>query len=1462
MEKLFLILFIFSIAKFTYSQGSFTQTTTVDFNNNVNYNISTSNDEVKLVCDVGTGSQGNLYVPTGTAIVIDSVRTNIIGNNNAGQCYINVVSTSGFKINDEVLIITSQHTNVSKAGQYEFRRIQKVTTSILYLYDPLKNTYDSNFVYQVVRVPNYYNVTVEGMLTCSPWDGQTGGVLVFRAAGLVKVTGAGRISADTMGYRYGTQIPHSIGTDGEGIISNGGQGGCAPYIRCIYPRYGGSGYGGGHGKIGFVLPSDCCSAPWRGGFVVGDSLLSKMFFGGAGGGGGCGSVDPHGCEDMGARGGRGGGIVYLACDSLSIENYISVNPQGASQPGGPYGGRGGDGAGGTVYIISQKNIYIGNNLILANSPQPDFGEGRIRIDAPNVTGTSNPNYKYSAINYAFLGSSVSPVISKLSSNGWLTLTFNADTSLLGTSVRFDVLNTRDSTLITNIQSGSNLNDLGLSQSIDSIKLKAKLMNIVADKTPKLFDWSINWGNSVPSRPELISPANGSVDIPLTPLLDWNDVATSVNYKLQLSLSAGFITYIINDSSLTSSQYQISNGLLSSNVIYYWRVCAKNSLGWSVFSPVFNFTTPPIVPAAPVLISPTNGTVNQPTTIIFKWHKSIDPPPETLVKSNEYSLLNEFKGPMTVGKYWFEYSTDSTFSTVILTDSSRTDTSKTISGLQNYTTYFWRVKAKNQTGWGNFSPNWNFTTIAPMPTAPVLISPPDSSIDISLTTVIDWNDVPYASYYRLLISGDSLFGTRALDTSGITMSNVIIPSGKLATHKKYYWKVNATNAAGTGPWSSVRIFTTVPNAPNVPILLLPSNGAANQPTTVTFKWNRAAETLVAGLNKNYKQIRSPRNLNQSSKIKKSDKIDSQDAISKYWLEYSTDSIFAAKIIDSTITDTLKVLSGLDNLTKYYWRVKAKNQGGWGNFSSIWSFTTIIPVPAVPVLLSPASGSLDISLTPVLDWNDVVFASSYRLQISLDSLFGTLSFDSSSLTLSSLTIPVGKLTTLKKYYWRINASNIAGTSAYSSPFNFTTIPNVPGMPVLSLPVNGAVNQQTTVSFKWYKTAETLLNPVVLNVNKSPMVNEKNNLMAINKYWFEYGTDSTLSNVIARDSSIMDTTKILSGLLNNTAYYWRVKAKNQTGWGGFSVIWKFSTIVPVPSAPLLLSPIDNSIDIPLTPSLEWSLVSFASSYRIQVSSDSTFTTAEFDTTGTAFPQLVVPPGKLTGLTKYFWRINASNINGTSLWSAVWNFRTLQNLILNLKVYLEGFWTGSTLVRDTVMVYLAGASMPNTFADSSKVYLSATGTAAITFTKAPNANYYIVVQHRNHLQTWCAVPKSFVTNAPVNFDFTTGPGQAYGGNMKQVGSVWVLFGGDANQDGSIDAYDVIIFVPQYGTQGYLSADFNGDGDVTAADVIIITANFGLTKAVPTLNIIQLLPAKKKLDINDVMMKKNSDKVNKQNKK
>lgn len=869
----------------------------------------------------------------------------------------------------------------------------------------------------------------------------------------------------------------------------------------------------------------------------------------------------------------------------------------------------------------------------------------------------------------------------------------------------------------------------------------------------------------PLAPVLLTPVTGSVGNALPLNIVWNKTTSATGYNAVIATDSLFTGIVVNDSTLTDSIKTVSG--LSPLTKYYWKVRAKNTVGWGSYSSVFNFKTLGS-PAVITLSLPANNSTGLPVSQTFKWLKAVD----------------QTDGPEAIGfTYWYELATDAGFTSIVTRDSTLTDTAKSVTGLNNITDYYWRVKAKSVAGWGTFCTGWKFTTIVPVPNAPALVSPLNNSLNNLLNLNLVWNKTQYAAEYNVVVSTNVGFTNIILNDSTLTDSVKAITG--LTNGTIYYWKVRAKDVAGWGSFSSVYNFTTL-GAPSTVVLASPSNNAVNQLTNLSFNWFKANDNVPAY---------DPK------------------AITNYWFDIASDSLFANIVArDSSLTDTTKSITGLNYLTGYFWRVKAKNPTGWGVFSSAWKLTTVPPAPVAPTLLTPANSSVDLSVTPVLDWNEVTYAASYRVQISTNASFTTTVYDSAGITLSTITIPSGKLNTNAQYYWRVSAANISGTSAYSAVWNFTTAPNAPNVPVLSLPANSAVGQPTTISFKWYKAIETL--------GDSPD--------AISKYWFEHSTDSTFATIIARDSSLTDTTKTLSGLNNITKYFWRVKAKNQSGWGNFSSIWNFTTIVPVPVAPVLSLPVNNSTGVILSPVLTWNSVTYAVSYRIQVSADSNFTTTQWDTLGVTGITTTIPAGKLTGLTKYYWRVNAVNSNGTGNWSEVWNFRTLQNLSLNLKVYLEGFWNGTTQVTDTVMVYLANTTTPYAKVDSAKVLLSSAGTALVNFTKAPNGTYHLIIKHRNHLETWSKLGQSFVTNVAVNYDFTSAVSQAFGDNMKQVGSVWVLYGGDANADGSIDANDIGIFITEFGNLGYLRSDFNGDEDVNAVDVLIISNNFGLIKITP----------------------------------
>ncbi len=193
----------------------------------------------------------------------------------------------------------------------------------------------------------------------------------------------------------------------------------------------------------------------------------------------------------------------------------------------------------------------------------------------------------------------------------------------------------------------------------------------------------------------------------------------------------------------------------------------------------------IIPNPPVLLSPPNGAININTTPTLTWNPSLS--------ANSYKVI---------------ISTNSNFSTI--TDSATVSTNyyNVPSGkLQYGYTYFWKVNASNIYGTSNWSNIWNFST-GQFPNAPVLISPLNGTLVTTLTPTLIWHSLNNVLNYKVQISTLSNF-LIITDSATVTDSHYTVPSGKLFANITYFWRVNATNSFGTGPWSIVWSFIPYP-----------------------------------------------------------------------------------------------------------------------------------------------------------------------------------------------------------------------------------------------------------------------------------------------------------------------------------------------------------------------------------------------------------------------------------------------------------------------------------------------------------------------------------------------------------------------------------------------------------------------------------------------------------------------------
>jgi hypothetical protein len=177
-----------------------------------------------------------------------------------------------------------------------------------------------------------------------------------------------------------------------------------------------------------------------------------------------------------------------------------------------------------------------------------------------------------------------------------------------------------------------------------------------------------------------------------------------------------------------------------------------------------------------------------------------------------------------------------------------------------------------------------------------------------------------------------------------------------------------------------------------------------------------------------------------------------------------------------------------------------------------------------------------------------------------------------------------------------------------------------------------------------------------------------------------------------------------------------------------------------------------------------------------------------------------------------------------------------LELKCFLQGYYVGSSSMSealfnqgrinlhthtDTLTVELRN---PSTFTieHSFDGILKTNGTMKAYFPLASiGSSYYLVLKHRNSIETWSAMPVLISQN--MLYDFSTSAAMSFGNNHLQMEpSVFAIYTGDINQDGVVDGLDYNDWENDNNNfaGGYFSTDLNGDGIVDGLDFILWETN------------------------------------------
>ena len=284
--------------------------------------------------------------------------------------------------------------------------------------------------FQVIRVPQYVDATISGLVTAERWNGSTGGIVAIDVAGRLTFAG-GTISVEGRGFRGGggrqlsgdsggsdsnyrsSASSDYHGSKGEGISGtpryvndggtlldtgsegypsgshargapgNAGGGGSDGNPEANDENSGGGGGNGGDGGTGGYAwcnagPPNCDQTGGHPGDNVSQAGVSRLVMGGGGGAGTSNNGTGSPGSGFASSGAAGGGIVMLRAGEIAGSGMIDADGADANSTVAN-DGSGGGGAGGSVLVSSLRSVAGASLTISANG-----GEG-----GSNNSGTSD-----------------------------------------------------------------------------------------------------------------------------------------------------------------------------------------------------------------------------------------------------------------------------------------------------------------------------------------------------------------------------------------------------------------------------------------------------------------------------------------------------------------------------------------------------------------------------------------------------------------------------------------------------------------------------------------------------------------------------------------------------------------------------------------------------------------------------------------------------------------------------------------------------------------------------------------------------------------------------------------------------------------------------------------------------------------------------------------------------------------
>jgi hypothetical protein len=429
--------------------------------------------------------------------------------------------------------------------------------------------------------------------------------------------------------------------------------------------------------------------------------------------------------------------------------------------------------------------------------------------------------------------------------------------------------------------------------------------------------------TTPANDAVITGANT-----VRPTFTWAGASLAgATYVVQIDDAPDFAAPLVHESTpRTGTTYQVPAGAALGHGIYYWRVVVNGEDIDEALNIYNRFTVSPAIPA-PALTAPANNLLTTDQTLLFDWN-DVAVGTFTIVYDIQIDKQNTFANPRTVDQ-------------ANLPDSQFDYTGTALPDGK----YYWRVRAvidelDTSSAWSAVR---NFT----IDTTAVPKKPLNGAFTTDRTPTFEWNSVPGANQYCLMLADNELMTGATAIFTGNALTYTPTNANRL-DYDNYWWRVDAgAGSCSQAPTPVIFALTVTPPKLAAPTLTSPGNAKTLFDSTPPLSWTAVVDPNAQPVT--------------------------------YQIQVATNSTFSNIVFTFEDTDTSQDVAPALTDRKYYWRVRALNYLGYPSaWSSVRNFR-IRGLPTAPAFTVPICGAAKVGAKPKLEWSATAGAVSYQVQL---------------------------------------------------------------------------------------------------------------------------------------------------------------------------------------------------------------------------------------------------------------------------------------------------------------------------------------------------------------------------------------------------------------------------------------------------------------------------------------------------